>query len=181
MEQAATLTPPNAAYGSLARRKHRRRVSRFAFRFVEATLAFAFIAAVVHHVVTLDFKPLAAFCIPILVLFFGFASLLYTRGRSLARTKGQIRSLYAAEHAVQATIWHMAGIIVGTSLYGVLTRYGVTSSSGELSAAQLWLLLFLAPYALMQIGLLCFMRAVWIVAPHFFRRLRAAEFRRKVQ
>ena len=181
MEQAATLTLPNAASGSLPRRRRRRRLARFAFRSLEAVLAFAFIAAVVHHVATLDFKPLAALCLPILVVFFGFASLLYTRGRSLARTNGQMRSLYAAEHAMQATIWHMTGIIVGTGLYGVLTRYGVTVHPEEPSTAQLWLLLFLAPYALMQIGLLCFMRAVWIVAPHFVHRLRPFQVRRRVQ
>lgn len=181
MEQAGTLTLSDITSRPLARRLHRRRLSMFAARLLEATLGLVFIVTVAHHVLTLDFKPLAALCIPILVVFFGFASLLYTRGRSLTKAKGQMRSLYAAEHAVQATIWHMTGILLGTGIYGVLARYGVTVSPGGLSTAQLWLLLFLLPYALMQVGLLCFMRAVWIVAPQFFHRLRAFEFRRRVQ
>ena len=181
MEQALTPMVSKALYNKPPMRKHRKRVLRLAFRSVEAALAFVFFVAVAHHVSTFDFKPLAALCLPILVVFFGFASLLYTRGRSLAKGKGQVRSLFAAEHAVQATIWHLTGIIVVMNLYGVLTRFDVTVNPGEAPGEALWLLLFLVPYALMQIGLLCFMRAVWIVAPHFFHRLRAFELRRRVQ
>src|SRR5688500_1283978 len=147
-------------------RIRRTRVSRLAFRVLEVSLALVFLGVVVHHVFTFDFKPLAALCIPILVVFFGFASLLYTRGRSLAKGKGQMRSLYAAERAMQATIWYLFGIILGTSLYGVLMRFGVAFNPSEPSPGGLWLVLFLAPYALMQMGLLCFMRAVWVVTPH---------------
>jgi hypothetical protein len=161
-------------------RPRRVRISRFAFRLLEVGLAIVFLGAVAHHVFTFDFKPLAALCIPILVVFFGFASLLYTRGRSLAKGKG-LRSLYAAERAMQATIWHLFGIILGTSLYGLLVRFGVTFDPSAPSPSGLWLLLFLAPYALMQIGLVCFMRAVWVIAPDFFRRVGTLELRRRVQ
>jgi hypothetical protein len=149
-------------------------------RFLEAGLAFVFLGAVVHHVSALDFKPLAALCLPILAVFFAFASLLYIRGRALTLRKTQIRSLYAAERAMQAAVWQLSGIIVGTSLYGLLGYMGVIVDPSE-SSAGLWLLLFLAPYALMQIGLLCFMRAVWAVSPAFFRRVGAFELRRRVQ
>jgi hypothetical protein len=162
-------------------RTRRTRISRLAFRFLEVALAFVFLGAVVHHVYTFDFKPLAALCIPILVLFFGFASLLYTRGRSLAKGKGQARSLYAAERAMQATIWHLFGIILGTSLYAVLMHAGVRFDPSAPTPAGLWLLLFLAPYALMQIALLCFMRAVWVITPQSFRRVGVLELRRRVQ
>jgi hypothetical protein len=162
-------------------RKRRTRISRLAFRSLEVALALVFLAAVAHHVYTFDFKPLAAFCIPILVVYFGFASLLYTRGRSLANAKGQARSLYAAERAMQAAIWHLFGIILGTCLYAALVRAGVTFNPSEPSADGIWLLLFLFPYALMQIGLLCFMRALWAITPQFFRRVSMFELRRRIQ
>lgn len=162
-------------------RTRRTRISRFAFRSLEIALALVFLGAIAHHVYNFDFKPLAAFCIPILVLYFGFASLLYARGKALAKGKEQTRSLYAAERAMQATVWHLFGVILGTSLYAVLIRSGLTFDPGAPSPAGLWLLLFLAPYALMQIGLLCFTRAVWLITPRFFRRVGAFELRRRVQ
>lgn len=162
-------------------RKRRRRTSRVVFVVVEVCAAFVFFWAVLHHVYTFDFKPLAALCVPILVVFFGFASLLYNRGRALPRGEAQTRSLYAAERAMQATLWYLFGIILGTSLYGLLIYFGMSFNPSKPSPAGLWLLLFLAPYALMQTGLLCFMRAAWIVTPQFFRRVGAFELRRRVE
>ena len=64
----------------------------------------------------------------------------------------------------------------------LISNFGVGVDAGEASATGLWiLLLFLAPYALMQIGLLSFMRAVWVVAPHFFRSVGPLEIRRRVE
>ena len=151
---------------------HRTRMSRLAFRLLEVGLALVFLGAVAQHVYTLDFKPLAALCLPILVVFYGFAAVLYTRGRALAKGREQTRSLYAAERAMQATIWHLFGIILGLTLYALLMRFG---------AGGPWLLLFLAPYALMQIALICFMRAIWAITPHFFRRVGAFELRKRIQ
>ena len=160
---------------------HRTQTSRLAFPVLELCASFVFFWAVAHHIVNFDFKPLAAFCVPILVVFFGFTSLLYTRGRSLAKGKAQIRSLYAAERAMQATIWYLFGIILGTSLYGILVYFGVTFNPSRPTPAGLWLLLFIAPYALMQTGFLCFMRSVWVITPQFFRRISAFERRRRIK
>ena len=73
-----------------------RRGARVLFVVVEICAAFVFFWAVAHHVYNFDFKPLVALCIPILVVFFGFASLLYNRGRALPKGEGATRSLYAA-------------------------------------------------------------------------------------
>lgn len=182
MEYPHRLMIANVAVTApMAIQKYRRGVSRLAFRILEVGLALVFLAAVVHHVYTFDFKPLAAFCIPMLVVFYGFASLLYSRARALAKGKGQMRSLYAAERAVQGLIWHLFGIILGTTLYGILVRAGVTFDPSAPSSDGLWLLLFLAPYALMQTGLLCLMRAAWAITPDFSRRLGAFDIRRRVQ
>jgi hypothetical protein len=126
-----------------------------AFRTLEAALGLVFLGAVAHHVATLDFKPLAAFALPVLVIYFGFASVQFTRAKSVARRKAA-PSREAAERAVQATVWHLLGVILGTSLYAVLMRF---------EAGGAWLALFAAPYALMQVGLLSFMRAIWAIAP----------------
>ena len=159
----------------------RTRALRLGFRALALGFALVFLAAVAHHVYRLEFKSLAAFCLPILLLFFAFASLLYNRGKALAKGKGQTRSLYAAERAMQAAIWHLLGIVLGISLYAALNHSGMDLDTDQPSLARLWLLVFLAPYVLMQIGLTTFMRAVWIITPQFFRRVDAFELRRRVQ
>ena len=152
-----------------------------AFRALEICAVFVFFWAVLHHVYTFSFKQLAAFCVPFLVVFFAFSSLLYMRGRSLAKGRPQTRSLFAAERAMQASIWYLFGILLGTSLYGLLVYFGVTFDPGKPSAAGLWLLVFLVPYALMQVGFLFFMRAVWLITPEFLRRVSPFEIRRRIE
>jgi hypothetical protein len=146
---------------------NRRLVSRLTFRLLQISAATVFFGAVFHHVYTLDFKPLAALCIPVLAVFFTFTSLLYIRGRSLARGRPQFRTLFAAERSMQATVCYLAGIVVGTSFYGLLQYLPFSFDPAQPTAAGLWLLAFLAPYALMQAGFLLFMRAAWIVGPQF--------------
>ena len=156
------------------------RASRFALRFMEAGFAVVFLGTVTHHVVTQDFKPLAAFCVPVLIVFYGFASLLFARGRALSKGPWQVRSLYAGERALQATLWYLSGIILGTTVYGLARYLGIPFDAGERWVVALWLLLFLVPAALMQIGLLCFMRALWVITPQLLRRVDAFEIARRV-
>jgi hypothetical protein len=150
------------------------------FNALAIGMSLAFFAAFAHHVYRFDFKPMTALGIPILVVFFGFASLFFIRGRSLAKGSAQFRSLVAAERAVQAALWHLSGIMLGAVLYALLMRSGVTLDSSERWLVAVWVLLFLAPHALMQIGLFTFMRAVLVVAPQLFRRVGAFELRRRV-
>ena len=160
--------------------KARRHRSRSALRLIEIAFALVFLGAVTHHILALDFKPLAAFCLPILVVLYGFASLLFTRGRALAAGPAQVRSLYAAERAMQAAIWYLFGIILGVTIYGLLSHFGIPADSSEPWYPMVLLLAFLVPYAFMQIGLIYFVRAVWVVAPYFLRRVDAFEFARRV-
>lgn len=156
------------------------RPARLALRLLETGFAVVFLGAVTHHVVTQNFKPLAAFCVPILVVFYGFASLLFARGRALSKGPWQTRSLYAGERALQATLWYLLGVILGTTVYGLARYVGIPFDAGKPGVVALWLLLFLVPAALMQIGLLYFMRALWIVAPELLRRVDASEVARRV-
>jgi len=156
------------------------RALRIVFAALAVGMSLAFFAAFVHHVYRLDFKPMTALGVPILVVLFGFASLFFIRGRSLAKGSAQFRSLFAAERAVQAALWYLSGIMLGTVLYALLMRSGVALKASEPWLVALWALLFLAPHALMQMGLLTFVRAVLVVAPQLFRRVGAFELRRRV-
>lgn len=64
--------------------------------------------------------------------------------------------------------------------YGLLRYFGAPLESREPWSVPLLLLVFLMPYALMQIGLICFMRAVWVIVPQFVRPVGALEVVRRV-
>lgn len=161
-------------------KSRRTRALRMMFKALAVGMSLAFFAAFAHHLYQLDFKPMAGLGVPILVVFFGFASLFFIRGRSLAKGSAQFRSLVAAERAVQAAVWHLSGIMLSTLLYALLMRSGAALDASQPWLVALWVLLFLVPHALMQIGLLTFMRAVMVVAPQLFRRVGAFELRRRV-
>lgn len=161
-------------------KSRRTRALRMMFNALAVGMSLAFLAAFAYHVYRFDFKPMAALGVPILVVFFGFASLFFIRGRSLAKGSAQFRSLVAAERAVQAALWHLSGIMLGTVLYALLMRSGIALDGGERWLVTVWTLLFLAPHVLMQIGLFAFMRAVLVVAPQLFRSVGAFELRRRV-
>ena len=136
------------------------RFSRLALRSLELALALVFLTAVAHHVTRSDFRPLVGMAIPLMMVFYGFASVLFVRGRAMAPGLWQTRSLYAAERAMQATIWHLVGMLLGLVVYSALQH---------LALAGPWLALYLAPYALMQFALICFLRGIWALAPDLFR------------
>jgi hypothetical protein len=160
--------------------KSRKRALRMMLKTLAVGMSLAFFAAFAVHIYRLDFKPMAGLGVPILLVFFGFASLFFIRGRSLAKGGAQFRSLVAAERAVQAAVWHLSGIMLSNVLYTVLMRSGVPLEPSAPWLVALWALLFLAPHALMQIGLFMFMRAVLVVAPQLFRKVGVFELRRRV-
>ena len=156
------------------------RALRIMFKVLAIGMSLAFFAAFAAHIYRLDFKPMAGVGVPILLVFFGFASLFFIRGRSLAKGSAQFRSLVAAERAVQAAVWHLSGVMLSNVLYTVLMRSGGMVDASEPWMLAAWVLLFLVPHALMQIGLFGFMRAVMVVAPQLFRKVGAFELRRRV-
>ena len=156
------------------------RLRRLGFWLLAAAAGSVFFGAVAHHVYTLDFKPLAAFCLPVQVVFFGFTSLLYMRGRSLARGKAQVRTLFAAERTMQGTIAYLSGIVLGASLYGLLRYLDFHFDPAQPTASGLWLLVFLAPYGLMQAGFVLFMGGVWTIAPQLLRPVSPYEVWRRI-
>lgn len=181
----ATLAPvppsPRAQHASKIGRSFRARFARLAYPLFELCASFVFFWTVAHHVVTFDLKPLAAICVPFLIVFYGLAALLFNRGKSLAKGREQARSLYAAERATQATVLYVLGILLGTTLYGILVYFGVTFDPQRADLSGLWLLLFIAPYALMQAGFVYLMRALRLVTPQLLPGTSAFALRRRVQ
>jgi hypothetical protein len=155
-------------------------IGRFAYLALVCSIGAAFFGAVLHHVIAGDLRPLAAFGLPVLVAFFSFTSLLYMRGRSLARGSAQVRTLFAAENAMHATVCHLLGIASGASVHGLLQFAGIAFDPAHPSLASLWLLLWLLPWGFVQAGLLLFQRAAWVVAPQFLRPVTVREVWRRV-
>lgn len=156
------------------------RLRRLGFWALACAAGTVFFGVVSHHVSTFDFKPLAAFCLPVLVVFFGFTSLLYMRGRALAKGKVQVRTLFAAERAMQGTIAYLSGVVLGASLYGLLRSFDFQLDPHQPMPSGLWLLVFLAPCALMQAGLVLFMGGVWTVVPQLLRPVSPYEVWRRI-
>ena len=77
-------------------KSRRTRAFRMMFNALAFGMSLAFFAAFAHHVYRFDFKPMAGLGVPILVLFFGFASLFFIRGRSLAKGSAQFRGRLAS-------------------------------------------------------------------------------------
>lgn len=162
------------------KRTLRIRASRLAYWAVAIAAASVFFGVVSHHVYAVDFRPLVAFCLPVQVVFFAFTSLLYMRGRSLARGKAAVRTLFAAERAMQGTVAYLSGIVLGASLYGILRYADFQFDPAQPGPSGLWLLLFLAPYGLMQAGFLLFIGGVWTILPQLLRPVSPYEVGRRI-
>lgn len=158
----------------------RARASRLGFWAVAVAAGSVFFGVVSHHVYTMDFRPLVALCLPVQVVFFAFTSLLYMRGRSLARGKAAVRTLFAAERAMQGTVAYLSGIVLGASLYGILGYTDLRFDPAQPDPSGLWLLLFLAPYGLMQAGFLLFIGGVWTILPQLLRPVSPYEVGRRI-
>lgn len=87
-----------------------RRILYFALFVVVSTI---FFSSFFYYIETKQFSALAAVCIPVLAVLFGFSSLLYNRARALPSGKEQRRSLYAAERAMQSTLLFLFGATIG--------------------------------------------------------------------
>ena len=158
----------------------RPRFSPFALQAIQVAFGLVFLAAIVHHILRGDFKPLVTMTVPLLVVFYGFASVLFVRGRALAAGAWQTRSLYAAELAMQATVWYLLGILLGVMVYALLKNLGIAFDSAEASLSRLGLLAFVGPYALMQVALFRFMEAIWVILPDLLGAARPMAIGRRV-
>lgn len=88
-------------------------LSRSLYFALFVAVSTAFFASLEHYLETRQFGALATICGPVLAVLFGFSALLYNRARALPSGKEQRRSLYAAERALQSTLFFLFGTAVG--------------------------------------------------------------------
>jgi len=162
-------------------RRLRRQLPRFAFRLFELAVGLLLLAAVAHHVLRSDFKPLLTLGVPMLAVFYGFASVLFVRGRAMSKGPWQNRSLYAAERAMQATVWYLLSIALAVTVYVFLKHFTPALDPSASPLARAGLALFLLPLALMQTALMYFMRGMSVLAPDFFRATGTFKVARRVR
>lgn len=141
---------------------------------------FSLFIALIYFVFRFDFEPIAKFCIPAVAVFFGFSSVLYNRARAYSKGRSRVRTLYAAERALQATLFALVGTILGIGMYALFVWFGFWPGQ-EISKKHSLLILFLIPYAIIQTGFACFMLSVRIVAREFLRPLSAKELHKRIK
>ena len=130
---------------------------------------------------TMDFSPLASLCLPFLAVFFTFTSLLYIRGNTIAAGRSKVRTLFAAEISMQATVCYLTGIVAGASLYGLFEMADFSFDSSQPTWSGLWLLVFSLPTALMLLGVLRLLRAACVIAPQFLTMTSPYEMGRRIE
>jgi len=153
----------------------------YAFVALSIATASVFLTTVAHHVYTMDFSPLASLCLPVLAVFFTFTSLLYIRGNTIAAGRSKVRTLFAAETSMQATVCYLTGIVAGASLYGMFQMAGLSFDPSQPTWSGLWLLVFALPCALMLLGVLNLLRAACVISPQFLKMTSPYEVGRRIE
>ena len=157
------------------------RHSHHSFVLLSIAAATVFLATVGHHVYTMDFRPLAQLCLPVLAVFFTFTSLLYIRGNTIAAGRSKVRTLFAAETAMQATVCYLTGIVAGASLYGMFQIANFSFDPSQPTWSGLWLLVFALPSSLMLLGLLNLLRAACVISPQFLKLTNPYDVGRRIE
>ena len=151
------------------------------FVLLSIVTATVFVATVAHQVYTMDFAPLAQLCLPVLAVFFTFTSLLYIRSNTIAAGRSQVRTLFAAEASMLATVCYLTGIVAGASLYGLFQIAHFSFDPAQPTWSGLWLLVFALPGSLMLLGLLNLLRAACVISPQFLITTSPYEVGRRIQ
>ena len=160
---------------------HPTRLRHYAFVGLSVVTAAVFLATVAHQVYKMDFAPLGALSLPVLAVFFTFTSLLYIRGNTIVAGRSKVRTLFAAETSMQATVYYLTGVVAGASLYGLFEIAGFSFDSAQPSWSGLWLLVFTFPSALMLLGLVNLLRAACVISPQFLKMTSPYEVGRRIQ
>lgn len=141
-----------------------------------------FVTIVGYYLYRFEFKPLASLCIPMLAVFFGFSALLYNRARALPSGSEQRRSLYAAERAMQATVFYLVGLMLAlvmvAGLLGVGYEPPATIKEG---AIPFPLVIFSGPILAMLWAYICFTYALRALTTRFLRRRPARDILRGIR
>lgn len=150
------------------------------FRPLEIGCAFALFVAFGYLVFNFQFGPIGQIAVPLLAVFFGFSSLLFNRARAYGKGRSRFRTLYAAERALQATLFTLVGLLVGLAMYGLFVWYGFAPGQ-VVSGKTALLLFFMFPYGLIQMGLFCFMLSLRIASKEYLYSLSPKSLTRRIR
>lgn len=150
------------------------------FRSLEMGLAFSLFVAFSYFVFRFEFGAIGQIAVPLLAVFFGFSSLLFNRARAYSKGRSRARTLYAAERALQATLFALVGLLVGAAMYGCFVWSGFAPGQ-PVSGRTAFLLLFIFPYLLIQMGAVCFMLSLRIASKEYLRRLPPKSLRHRIR
>ena len=140
------------------------------------TLVIAFLVVVFQQ----QFESFARVIVPILATYIATSALLYNRGRALARGPSKVRSLYAAERAVQATLFTLVGVAIGGVIFAWSQWFGLTLAK-ENGAKNLWALIYFFPLVYIMYGYMSFLLGLRVIAKEFMRPLPAKEIARRLR
>lgn len=158
-----------------------KRLRHYAFAGLSVATASVFLSTVATHVHAMDFGPLASLSLPVMAVFFTFTSLLYIRGNTITAGRSKVRTLFAAEISMQATVCYLTGIVAGASLYGLFRIAHFSFDPSQPTWSGLWLLAFAVPSALMLVGLIGLLRAACVISPQFLTMTSPFEVGRRIQ
>jgi hypothetical protein len=120
---------------------------------------FSLFAALYKTLFQYKIEPLAYICLPIVAVLFGYTNLLYNRARALPSGPEQRRSLYAAERAMQATIFFLIGFCLALTIVAIYFWLGYTPKPISPEKLPVTLTIFVAPTIYFVWGYICFIFA----------------------
>ena len=155
-------------------------VIRWIRLFLEAGGGFALTAAFYYVVDAGQFASFAAAAVPVIATYIATAGLLYNRARALPKGPSKTRSLYSAERAVQATVFTLAGIVIGTSIFAVVQWFHLSSLASTQRGGAL-LFAYLLPMAFVLSGYISFVIGFRAIAKDFLHPLGARDIAERIR
>lgn len=155
----------------------------FVFFVAEGLIAFSLVGIFFSKLLTFEFGLIASILFPLIIGAFTFASLLYNRSRAYSSGRVQIRSLVAAERAMQGAFYFLTVAMLGAGMYSAFLYAGfqpITSAS-ELQRKHGWLLLFLVPMFMLIPGFVQLRKAIQLAAVDFLGVHTTREIRKRVR
>jgi hypothetical protein len=128
-------------------------------KLFEVSGGFTLLVAFIFVLREQQYESFAKTIVPILATYIATAALLYNRGRALPKSPGKVRTLYAAERSVQATIFTLTGVVLGAIIFSFLKYFEADLSmidSMKNKPIGPWLLVYLIPYTFILFGYIRF-------------------------
>jgi hypothetical protein len=127
-----------------------------------------------------QYDAFAKAIVPILATYVATAALLYNRARGLPNGKNKLRSLYAAERAVQAIIFSITGVLIGAIIYACLSSFRIVIDEGR-DFEDPWVLVYIPSVAFVVFGYVSFLFALRTISRDFLRPISAREIARRIR